>query len=62
MDSMMDSKEENQSKISQKRTFCVVIWEGDVLPLNYSRLSRNYTSPIEASALANLLLFTAAAP
>jgi hypothetical protein len=37
MDSMVDSKEENQSKISQKRNFLMENWEADVLPLNYSR-------------------------
>ena len=37
MDSMVDSKERNQSKISQKRNFWMENWEADVLPLNYSR-------------------------
>jgi hypothetical protein len=37
MDSMVDSKEENQSKISQNRKFWREKWEADVLPLNYSR-------------------------
>jgi hypothetical protein len=38
MDSMVDSKEGNQSKISQERKFRMENWEADVLPLNYSRI------------------------
>jgi hypothetical protein len=37
MDSMVDSKGRNQSKISQKRNSWTENWEADVLPLNYSR-------------------------
>jgi hypothetical protein len=55
MDSMVDSKGRNQSKISQKRNFWMENWEADVLPLNYSRDFKSTTYSNNTALLSILL-------